>query len=316
MGWIVSAVLAVVVCGAAWFIGNFFKKHGEEADHRKAGSVARVGAVLIFSLWVGGTTVGASFQQIPAGNIGVVYEFGAIVSQLGEGFQTVAPWRRVQVANIQVQRHVFNQLECFSQETQTVYVRASLNVSASPEAIQQLYRTVGPGYFQVLVEPRVNQNFKDEIVKYKSVDIAPNREGIRRSVRERLEKELSNHSIKVEDLLLDNIDFSKEFETAIEAKQIATQRALEEQQKVVVERHRAEQVLERAKGEGNAILAVAEKQAEANHKLSESLTPEFVQYALIQKLSDKIEVMILPAGQNFILSPEALKRAPGEKEKK
>ena len=39
----------------------------------------------------------------------------------------------------------------------------------------------------VLIEPRVAQNFKDETVKYKSVDIAPNREKIRQAVRQRLE---------------------------------------------------------------------------------------------------------------------------------
>lgn len=55
---------------------------------------------------------------------------------------------------------------------------------------------------------------------------------------------------------------------------------------------------------------VAEKQAEANQKLSASLTPQLVQYTLVQKLSDQIQVMILPAGQNFILDPNALMKKP------
>ena len=55
-------------------------------------------------------------------------------------------------------------------------------------------------------------------------------------------------------------------------------------------------------------MAVAEKQAEANTKLSASLTPELVQYALIQKLGDQIKGMILPAGQNFILDPRSLEQ--------
>lgn len=62
----------------------------------------------------------------------------------------------------------------------------------------------------------MQQNFKDEVVKYKSVDIAPNREKIRQEVRKRLGQELSSHSIWVEDLLLDNVDFLPEFEEAIE----------------------------------------------------------------------------------------------------
>ncbi|MBI2504514.1 MAG: hypothetical protein HYW07_14935, partial [Candidatus Latescibacteria bacterium] len=47
----------------------------------------------------------------------------------------------------------------------------------------------------------------------------------------------------------------------------------------------------------------------ANLQLSQSLTPALIQYSLIQRLSDKIQVMILPPGQNFILGTDLLKGA-------
>jgi len=275
-------------------------------------SLLKPGGFLILALMVF-VTFFASVHQVPAGHIGVVYEFGGIKGQIGEGLQFVAPWRDVLLANIQVQRRVFDKLNAFSEESQDVFVRASLNVRVSPQTIQQLYRTVGPNFFNVLVESRVIQNFKDETVKYKSVEIAPNRENIRKAVRERLERELSPFSIEVVDLLLDNIDFNPEFKKAIEDKQIATQRALEEQQKIEGEKHKAQQAIERAKGEGSAILFRAEKEAEANRKLAASLTPELVRYAMVQKLSDKIQVMMLPSGQNFILDSDILRGAPREK---
>lgn len=272
----------------------------------------RPAGFLILALMAFGTLF-TSVHQVPAGHIGVVYEFGGIKGQIGEGLQFVAPWRDVLLANIQVQRRVFDKLNAFSEESQDVFVRASLNVRVSPQTIQQLYRSVGPNFFNVLVESRVIQNFKDETVKYKSVEIAPNRENIRKAVRERLERELSPFSIEVVDLLLDNIDFNPEFKKAIEDKQIATQRALEEQQKIEGEKHKAQQAIERAKGEGSAILFRAEKEAEANRKLAASLTPELVRYAMVQKLSDKIQVMMLPSGQNFILDSDMLRGTPREK---
>jgi regulator of protease activity HflC (stomatin/prohibitin superfamily) len=275
-------------------------------------SLLRPGAYVVLGL-MAFSTVFVSVHQVPAGHIGVVYEFGGIKGQIGEGLQFVAPWRDVLLANIQVQRRVFDKLNSFSEENPDVFVRASLNVRVSPQAIQQLYRTVGPNFFNVLVESRVIQNFKDETVKYKSVEIAPNRENIRKAVRERLEKELSPFSIEVVDLLLDNIDFNPEFKRAIEDKQIATQRALEEQQKIEGEKHKAQQAIERAKGEGSAILFRAEKEAEANRKLAASLTPELVRYAMVQKLSDKIQVMMLPSGQNFILDSDILRGAPKDR---
>ena len=314
MSYVISMVVLTVI---AVLLLTAKRNLPEIRDYRQSkllylASLRRPLGFLILAL-MAFVTFFASVHQVPAGHIGVVYEFGGIKGQIGEGLQFVAPWRDVLLANIQVQRRVFDKLNSFSEESQDVFVRASLNVRVSPQSIQQLYRTVGPNFFNVLVESRVIQNFKDETVKYKSVEIAPNREKIRQAVRERLEKELSPFSIEVVDLLLDNIDFNPDFKKAIEDKQIATQRALEEQQKIEGEKHKAQQAIERAKGEGSAILFRAEKEAEANRKLAASLTPELVRYAMVQKLSDKIQVMMLPSGQNFILDSDILRGAPKEK---
>ena len=308
---VVLTVIAVLLFTAKRNLPEI-RDYGESKVLYLASLLRRGGLFLILAL-MAFSTLFASVHQVPAGHIGVVYEFGGIKGQIGEGLQFVAPWRDVLLANIQVQRRVFDKLNAFSEESQDVFVRATLNVRVSPQTIQELYRTVGPNFFNVLIESRVIQNFKDETVKYKSVEIAPNRENIRKAVRERLEKELSPFSIEVVDLLLDNIDFNPEFKKAIEDKQIATQRALEEQQKIEGEKHKAQQAIERAKGEGSAILFRAEKEAEANRKLAASLTPELVRYAMVQKLSDKIQVMMLPSGQNFILDSDILRGTPREK---
>ncbi len=312
MGWIISMILAFVVFFILRTGGRVLRRSEDrlEEDRKlkhKLGGILNIASKALLVFWVVIGSLITAGHQIPTGNTGIVYEFGAIRSQVSEGLQFVAPWRSVRIANIQVQSHKFEKLVAFSQETQEVFVDATLNIRISPSAIQRLYREVGPDYFKIIVSPRVLQNFKDETVKYKSVDIAPHREDVRQEVRRRLEGELSSYSIEVTDLLLDNIDFNQNFKNAIEAKQIATQNALEEEQKVVMVRHQAEQALEKAQGEGNAIFAIAERQAAANTKLAESLSPELIHYTMVQKLSDKIEVMLLPTGQNFILGSDMLR---------
>jgi regulator of protease activity HflC (stomatin/prohibitin superfamily) len=99
----------------------------------------------------------------------------------------------------------------------------------------------------------------------------------------------------VVDVLLEDIYFSAEFEQSIEMKQIATQKALEEQEIVKQEKYKAEQQITRAQGE-----------AEANRLISESLSPEILQYTMIEKLADDIKIIMLPSNQSFILSPDAL----------
>ena len=151
-------------------------------------------------------------------------------------------------------------------------------------------------------------------MKYKSVDIAPHREEIRKSVRERLVIELKANSIVVEDLLLDNIAFGPEFQGAIEEKQKQSQLALAEREKVAGEQAKADQAIEQARGTAQSILVNAEKQAEANRKLAQSITPEYIQYIFASKLSPNVNVMMVPSGQQFILSPEMLKKGLPAKE--
>ena len=305
MIWIGLIGAAFVLFIVGWLISRWMQQL-PEPETQRTGRIIFWATVGLFVVWISADTAVSSIQQVPAGHIGVIYEFGAIRSQIGEGFHLIPPWQTSLQANIQVQRHHFDKLDAFSKETQDVFVAATLNIRVSPDAIQKLYRTVGPKYFEVLIAPRVHQNFKDETVKYLSVDIAPNRELIRKAVRERLERELSPYSIEVEDLLLENIDFRPEFKQAIEAKQIATQQALEQLARVEVAQRQAEQKVKQAEGEGKAIFLVAEQQAAANELLAASLTESLIRYALIQKLGSQIKVILLPSDQPFILGSEIL----------
>ena len=245
---------------------------------------------LIFLL----VNVVSSIKAIPVGKVAIVYQFGAIVDQKSEGLQVVYPWRDVKLANVMVQKQQM-QLQCFSQETQDVTVDVTLNFRVSPEFIKELYRNIGPSYYDVVIKPKILQITKDETVKYKTVEVAPNRENIRKAVQTRLQTELKANSIDVVDVLIENIDFSPAFKAAIEGKQIATQKALEELEIVKSVQYKAQQVVEKAKGD-----------AEANRLLSNSLTPQIIQYTMIQKLSDKIQVIMLPSGNGLIIDPKSL----------
>jgi len=200
---------------------------------RSAVAGLAVALIVILTLW-------RAAYQVPAGHVGIVYTFGGITGQRDEGLQWIAPWQDISVASVRVPGHKFEKLSSFSLETQDVFVDAKINIQVSPQHIQDLYRDIGPSYFDVLVRPRVLQAFKDETVKYTSVNIAPNREAIRRSVRERLTQELETHSISVQDLLVDNISFSSKFQDAIEEKQRQSQLALAEQEKVKGEKAKAD----------------------------------------------------------------------------
>ena len=307
MTWIISLFVAVVVSGVIFVVGRVTRNESATGTPGALrGLLLMVGAGALFLVWVGVSTVASSLRQVEAGHVGVVYQFGEIVSQKSEGLQFIAPWQTMKVASVQVQRKTFENLEAFSKETQDISVTVAVNYSVAPAKVQNLYRTVGVNWFDVLVQARLNNFLKEEMVKYETTEIAPNREKIRNDVRLRLASELAPFSVTVTDLLIENIDFRPEFKSAIVAKQVATQDALREQEKIKQRKAEADQAIETAKGEAESTKLRAQGQADANRLLAASLTPEVIQFQAVQKLSDKIQIAIIPSGQGIIIDPATL----------
>ncbi len=292
MGYIIVMLLLVVATAAGWFVGGGLEK---QPSARTTGRFIRYGGIVAFVLLFIVVTVFRSFHSVPAGRVGVVYQFGNIVGQTDAGLVAIAPWKELREANVQVQRASFDQLDSFTSETQDVFIKATINYQVSPKDIQILYRTVGPDYFEKLVPNRVNQFFKDETVKYSAVEIAPNRDQIRVDVLRRLKTELAPYSIQVDDLLIDSISFSQAFTKAIEDKQIATQEAQAAQNRVKTAEYQAQQIIKTAQG-----------QAEANRLKRQTLTPLLVQQNAIDKLNPNVQVILLPSNSNFLLPSDLL----------
>jgi hypothetical protein len=70
-----------------------------------------------------------------------------------------------------------------------VFLSITVNYSLSSNAVQRLFREVGTNWFEVLIPPRVANYSKSETAKYSTVDIIPNREVIRRAIRDKLAAE-------------------------------------------------------------------------------------------------------------------------------
>ena len=330
MGWIVSIILAFIICGVAHIVGRLVHRAGVADNDRStamAGTVVLYGAAVLFVLWVGLHTLFATVHIVPAGHVGVVYTFGGITGQTGDGLVITAPWQSVKRATTQVQTLCFMDegdkcpsgaklagagLDSFSQETQNVFIDAVLRIRVSPKDVQGLYRGVGENYVNKLIPGQVAQVFKDETVNYAAVDIAPNREVIRANVEQQLEEELSRFSIDVDALLIENMVFEKEFEDAILQKQKATQEALKQQELIKAKEAEAAQKIAEANGTAEKLRIEAAGQAEANRLLSESLTPELIQFQALQKLADNIQIALLPAGQGIIIDPSTILKTTPE----
>ena len=313
MFWIFIAIVWVIVVGVGVFlVFHSYPDPDRINAKRHAYRLQGLGAIGVASAIFLLATVFFSFAQVNTGHVGVVRTFGRISGQIDPGVSLIAPWQTYDSVNVQVQKQTFENLTAFSAETQNAYITTTINYSVAPQDARGLIARVGTDWFDRLVPNNLNQAFKDEVVKFQAVEIAPNRETIRSAVLRALRSRLAPYSIRVNDLNIDNIAFSKQFEQAIEAKQEATQAALRAKAQVQQAQFEAQSRVAKAKGEADANVTVAEGQAEANRKLNASLSPNVLQYIAIQKLSPLLRIAVLPAGSNSLIDPTKLLQTAGK----
>lgn len=299
MFWLFLAVVWILVAGVSLIAAT---KGATTQDGKDAGWAVLIISTVVFAVVTGFF----SMARVDTGHVGIVRQFGRIEGQVNPGVSFIAPWKTMDSINVQVQKKTFDDLAAFSQETQNVSIKTTINYSISKSAVQGLISKVGTDWFDRLVPNNLNQSFKDETVKFAAVDIAPNREAIRSSVLADMRKRLAKYSINIVDINVDNIRFSPQFEQAIEAKQEATQAALRAKAQVQQAQFEAQSVVAAAQGEADANVTRANGQAKANRELDASLSPNVLQYIAIQKLAGNVKIALLPSGSGSLIDPTKL----------
>jgi len=263
-----------------------------------------------------------SFHNIPAGHRGLFLEWGATTGRLaqpGAAF-TVPIAQSLKLVDTRVIAHPFKGIEAASRELLSVKMAGTLNYRIDPEQIIVLYNTVGLDFPEKVLDSALLDFMKEVAPKYSINDMLAKRDEIRASAIERLSRNLSRYGILINDVYIADITFPAQFAQSIEDKQVAEQRVLTEKQileQIKIKANQAEEQadgsrrskIKEAEGEAQATLTKATAQAKANELLAASLTQEVIDFNLTQKLGDKVEVMIIPSGQQLFLSPSELRKA-------
>jgi regulator of protease activity HflC (stomatin/prohibitin superfamily) len=250
----------------------------------------------------------APFVEVPAGNVGVVTNFGQVQPiTLEPGLHVVVPiYQRVTNVDTRVQPHQFQEIDAASRELQQVKLTGTMNYHIDGQFASDLFQRVGTDFAEKIIDPAFNDFIKTVVPAYSVNDILAKRDEIRSLAKDQLGGNLAQYHIIVDDIYIANIAFSDGFQQAIEDKQVAQQKVQTEQQILEQKKIQAQQAVAAAQGEADATVTLAEGQAKANELLSASLTDQILQYQYIQKLTDKITVMLLPSGNQTIFDLKGL----------
>jgi regulator of protease activity HflC (stomatin/prohibitin superfamily) len=216
-------------------------------------------------------------------------------------------------------------IQARTKDGQIVYVDASIIFQIDPTRVVDVHLLWQDNYIDNLVRPQARGIIRDAVAIYNVEDVySTQRAALTDKISAEMSAVMEEGGFIMIDFVLRNIDFSAEYANSVEQKQIAEQDALRAQFVVQQRLQEAEQARAVAQGqadsaaiaaEGEARATVIRAQAEAEARLIQAeaeatalallgealeANPDVLILEYIEKLSDNISVMLLPADNPFL----------------
>lgn len=225
-----------------------------------------------------------SVVVIEGGNRGVQVRLGTIVEKpLDEGLHLIAPFiTQVHEMSVRIQKADIRG-SAGTKDLQQVALDVVVNYYIDPAQVVRIYREVGREEDVVsrILTPASQEMVKAACAEKTAEELLVQRTDLREDILRTLTERLKIRGIIVTDVSIANLDFSDEFDRAIEQKQIAQQQA-----------QQARFLSERAENEAQAEIARARGQAEAQRLLIQTLTPAVLQKMSIEKWDGKMPQVV------------------------
>ena len=256
-------------------------------------------AIVIFVIIIAASS--ASFVVDP-GFRGVEVTLGKVSPVFKpEGFGWKAPFitHIVPVSIRQQTREV--EAPCYSSDLQQVNMNLKVLYRVPESSVVQIYQGYAGDPFDSLIAPRVQEALKEVTALQSAEQIVKSRESIKVKALETTKRKIGD-LLDVEDVVIQNIDLSKELETAIEAKMVQEQEAAKAkftQQKTQIE---ADTAVIKAKGEAESIRIRGEALKQ---------TPAFIELQIVEKWDGRAPLYVGGAaggGVNLLLPTVDLKK--------
>lgn len=293
----ISVALPVLVLIALWITNVSLKASGRKA---------LPGA--FYALPIAGIALAAAANTaviVDAGHVGVVTRFGAVTgATFVQGLNYKLPFAEsVWIADVRTQKEQVDAAAA-SRDLQEVKSTIALNYHLDARHAATVYREIGPQYKTRIVDPAIQEAFKATTAQFTAEELITQREAVKNRAREFLRERLGAFNVLVDELNIVTFEFSRAFNDAIEAKQVAAQRvqqSLNEQLRAKVE---ADTRVIAATGDATAVLTRAKAAAEAQQIQRATLSELYVQFLAVDKWDGKMPQVTGSGGTPFIQIPQ------------
>lgn len=245
-----------------------------------------------------------SFATVPVGYTGILLHMGKVQdSALSEGLHFKLPFiQRIIPIDNRVKKLELS-TEAFSKDIQTVSATLAVNYRLQSEKTFSIYKSVGLSFEENLIVPATHEVLKSVCAQYTAEELISKRAESSDKMRDELNAKMSGMGISVTDFNIIDFDFSEEYITAVESKQVAEQlkkKAATENETAIAQAEREKQVaikqseaqaqslLIAAEAEADAIKLAADAEAYRLQKVSEQLTEKTILNTLAASWDGKL----------------------------
>lgn len=236
---------------------------------------------------------GCGFHTVDTGHRGIKVHFGQVTGDpLPEGLYYVNPFS-TSVVQLDIRTLRFDTKEdTYTKDLQVATIQFTVNYALRPIAVGTIYKTVGVDWANTLMPQTLAQDVKDEIGKWDAPDLITSRQIASDHIFAAVRAHLSAVNIDVSSFFITDVAYTKAYDTAVENKVIASQRAQEEQNKTVQIQQQANQ---------RVISATAEAQSMKIRADALSQNPKLVEWEAVQRWNGVLpQYMLSGNGTPFI----------------
>lgn len=227
-----------------------------------------------------------SIRGVNSGDVGIRKSWGKVDNNIVDGGLVVLVPIQDSLVKIDVRTRKYESQEnSATKDLQVVDATVAINYRLPKDKVLEIYTDIGDNaqVEESVIKPAISESVKASISEFTVEENITKREALRDAISTRITNKLDDYGIQVESVSIANLDFSEEFDNAIEAKQVAEQQALKAKFIKQEAEVTAETTVINAQATADATLVKAKADAQAQELLKVSLTNELLQKLYLEK---------------------------------
>lgn len=274
---------------ARFDVGKMFQTLAQRGTPLVAGVGALAGGAYL---------VKNAVYTVDAGHMSIKYHRLSGVSEqtYREGVHFLLPWfERPIVFDVRARPHTMTSLTG-SRDLQMVNISLRALCKPDPTKLPEIYRHLGPDYDEKVLPSIINEVLKSVVAQYNAAQLIMQRELVSRMIRQRLVQRANDFHILLDDVAITHLNFSPEYEKAVESKQVAQQQA-----------ERARYLVLKAQEEKKKTIILAEGERQSAAMIGDAIkaNPGFIELRRIA-VAKEISQLLARSNNRMVLSSESL----------